>query len=907
MQGPQFALGRPRRRVDRSGGPGHSIRVHRVPSEFVSAPDDRERSGWFRPGRRSICAVGSLAIGFLIARATPGVSAALWFAGCQLMLIGVLLTRGRPSRVLLFLALLALSGGWFALRIHERHAQTIAGILEPLGLEDVADQRPSRALVEVTGIVLTPPEPTPAPRGRLAGFFHGSPSVRLAVHAGRLVGPGGTVDRGGTVIVFVSVPEGPPAALPVHAGDAVRVTGQFFIPQPPMNPGEADARLYAAQDGIIGRLHVPDASLVETIADHRGDPLAARLTGLAARVRAAMRARARTALTVALPALPGRTRDDNGASGRALLIAMLLGEREPGYEQADEAFRRLGLVHLVAISGFNLAILAGLALFVVRLTGDRGRLEPLIVAGVVLAYMVVVPAEAPVVRSGVTVLLFLAAEASGRRYDRLGMLGWVAVLLLLWRPMDLWSMGFQLSFGIVGSLLWLGGHAEARLFGVPLRGVVTPTRRGVRGAITRGGDVLMGAVRPLVASSVLAWAVALPTIAMHTGNVSPFAVLTTVLVLPLSVVALWAGYLTLAVGVLLPDAGAWTGGVLGWLGDVLVGLVLRLDDLPMMAVGVPRLSFWWSAAATVAVLAWFRVGAARARWIRRAPLVAAALLIAWLAVELHANTRVRRDTLLRIDTLSVGDGTCHLVRSADEAILWDCGSSMPGFGVRSLPKAVRELGAWRVRTVVLTHANLDHFSALLDAAGVLGVRRVLICEAFKADADAAPRSADAALLRGLADLGIEVRVIASGEVLTLGDAELCILSPRAGAAFSESNDTSLIGLFSVPTTSGMTHALFTGDAGVVAIRGVRSRHPTLHAEILELPHHGSFNHESAALVGATDPLVVLQSTGPKRVGDPRWQAAQLGRTWRTTAAGGAAWVEIRESGEVRSGSRADAW
>lgn len=880
--------------------------MHRVPLEFVTRADQRERSGRFRPGRRSLAAVGATALGFLIARETPGLHAVTWFAVCEAVLVLALLASGVACRILLFVAGVAFAGGWFSLRIHERHAETISRILAPIGLDAGAIGTSDRSLVQATGIVLEPPQPTEGPRGQLARFFHWSPGVRFTIAASRLTGPEGSVEASGTMVVFVAVPDGDFPAIGLRAGDTARVTGQFSLPGPPMNPGEIDKRLYAAQDGVIGRLHVPDASLVESVtqADEPAT-VSARVVSTAARVQGAMRSRARTALAAALPIQNGQHGGDRDLSGRALLIAMLLGEREPGYEQVDDAFRRLGLVHLVAISGFNLAILAGLVLFVVRLTGDRGRIEPLIVACVVVAYMIVVPAEAPVLRSGITVLLFLAAEASGRRYDRLGMLGWVAVLLLLWRPMDLWSLGFQLSFGIVAALLWLGRYAEARLFGVPLRGVVRQTHGGLAGIISRTRDGAMSLMRRLVSSSLLAWMVAVPTIALHTGNFSPFAVLTSIIVLPLSIVVLWAGYLALAIGVVIPGAGAWTGGVLGWLGDLLVGTVFRLDDLPAMAVSVPRVSAWWSAGATVVILAWFRFGRTRHVELRRVMWGATLMLVVWLGIEMYVNTRVRSGTMLRIDTLAVGDGTCHLVRSGDEAMLWDCGSSMSGFGIRSLPRAVRELGAWHVRTVVLTHANLDHFSALLDAANVLDVRQVLICEAFKADAETVPRSADAALLRGLAEKGIEVHVVAAGEVMTLGETELRFLSPVAGETFTESNDTSLIGLFSVPTVAETKHVLFTGDAGVAAIRGVRARQPTLQTDVLELPHHGSFNHESVALVAAANPSVVLQSTGPKRVGDPRWDVVRDGRAWLTTAIGGAAWVEIQRDGTIRHGSLAD--
>src|SRR5438045_412717 len=191
---------------------------------------------------------------------------------------------------------------------------------------------------------------------------------------------------------------------------------------------------------------------------------------------------------------------------------MLIGEREPGLDGVETAFRRLGLLHLVAISGFNLAIVAGLVLFFLRLGPDRGRLEPVIVAVLILLYMLVVPGESPILRSGLMVLAFLAAEASGRRYDRLTLLGWIAVALVLYRPLDLFNLGFQLSFGIVAVLLWLGDHFHRRLFGIEIKGLIRQRPGGTRAIASRW---LADRGKIALSASLLAWAAAAPIIVYH--------------------------------------------------------------------------------------------------------------------------------------------------------------------------------------------------------------------------------------------------------------------------------------------------------------------------------------------------------------------------------------------------------
>jgi competence protein ComEC len=391
--------------------------------------------------------------------------------------------------------------------------------------------------------------------------------------------------------------------------------------------------------------------------------------------------------------------------------------------------------------------------------------------------------------------------------------------------------------------------------------------------------------------------VATPTIMHHTGLVSPLAPVTTLVVMPLVSLALWIGYLVLMAGAALPWTAAWAGGALGWLGDTMVRWVMTLDDLPGMSVRLPAISALWSAAATALVVYWFVRGHSRdaKAW------VATALVAGWLAAQLVLGPRLPGRAALRIDTLAVGDGTCHLVRSGADAMLWDCGSSRSGAGLREIPEAARSLGAWRVPTVVVTHANLDHFVALLDVVEPLGVRRLLVTRAFIDEGAAHPRGATAALLTGLRDLGVEVVATGAGDSLALGQAELRFLSPPEGVQFEEVNDTSQVGLFCVSTEAGPRRALFTGDiaAGAIAILTAGGAAPA--ADIMEVPHHGSARAAAMELLGGVNPTVVLQSTGPSRAGDPRWEHLREGRRWHTTATDGALWAEIGSDGAVRSG------
>lgn len=863
------------------------------PRPLADATLEEESPRAAAPARRSLWAFAMVAAGFAAARATPGVPAAAWFSAACAVLIAAVLGRGWRARVALAMATAMAGGGWFAMRIHEAPRDHLSALV-------VGVRRDGRVLAVLEGTVAEPPTVRAgAGPGTLAEFSAGArePSVAIVLDVDGVAEAGGLRPASGRVRVWVEAARAPEG---VRAGARIQVAGEFSPVGAPLNPGSPDRRMLAAQEpggGIAGDLAVPGPALVRPLP--RAPGVGAWLRSARATVLGSLRSGAREALDAAVP---------DGAEGDAgpLLRALLLGEYEPAGQDLTDAFTRQGLVHLLAISGFHLVIVAGAVGFLVRLTGERGGLEAATVAGLVGLYMLIVPAEAPVLRAGLMVLTLLAAEAAGRRYDRLTVLGWVCTGLILWRPMDLWSLGFQLSAGIVAVLLWLGRTWHARLWGVPLRGTVDPYRRV---PLVRWLRWAWGMVKGAVSASILCWAVAAPLIAHHTGIVSPVAMVTGVVLVPVVTLMLVAGYAALVLGAVVPAAAPWVGEVLAWLAGGLGAAVRALDHWEATSVALPAISGAWAAAATAAVLYAVR----RGRRDDRIVWVMGAALAAWLAAEVLVRPGVSWRGAARIDTLAVGDGACHVVRcgrglDGEGALLWDCGSLKPGLGVRELPRAVRALGVWRIRTAVVTHANYDHFSALPDMVRPLGIRRVLVTPAMVGEADANPAGGAAALLRELRARGVEVRAVSEGERLEIGGASVEFLWPPApgspGApARLAANDTSLVARITAETRAGPRSILLTGDIGRAALAVLLARETELAAAVVEAPHHGSYNDAAAAFIRAAAPEVVLQSTGPRRAGDRRWDAVRAGRAWLTTATDGASWAEIRRDGSVARGSR----
>ena len=217
---------------------------------------------------------------------------------------------------------------------------------------------------------------------------------------------------------------------------------------------------------------------------------------------------------------------------------------------------------------------------------------------------------------------------------------------------------------------------------------------------------------------------------------------------------------------------------------------------------------------------------------------------------------------------------------------------------RRLVPALRALGVRRLDAIIVSHANVDHFGAVLDLADALPVGVVQVSPQMSALARAGDqRDAAARLFDGLAARSVPVTTAACGRETVVGPSRWTWLHPPDDASFDAVNDASLVLRIAV---SGRT-VLLCGDIQRRAMLALLEREPSLRADVIELPHHGSFHDVAAAFVTGLDPRIVLQSTGPRRLRPDRW-ATLLADTERLiTARDGASWVEIDADGSTRVG------
>jgi competence protein ComEC len=225
-------------------------------------------------------------------------------------------------------------------------------------------------------------------------------------------------------------------------GAILRVLGEIELPRRPRSG--FDEATYLHRKGI----HVVLKGDRWTVVGRRGG-----LGGVADRLRAGL----------------GRALA-SGASGerKCLLLAIVLGDDSDLPDDLKESFRSAGLYHLLAVSGQNVALLAGgvlavsWALGVARVFAEIGALAA------IAAYVLAVGAQPSVVRAGVAGALASLAWLTARERDRWYFLLAGAIVLLAWNPYDVLDAGFQLSFAAVAAIFVFARPLMRRLEGYPL-------------------------------------------------------------------------------------------------------------------------------------------------------------------------------------------------------------------------------------------------------------------------------------------------------------------------------------------------------------------------------------------------------------------------------------------------------
>lgn len=605
------------------------------------------------------------------------------------------------------------------------------------------------------------------------------------------------------------------------------LAGRLTLPRQAMNPGEFDEAEHGLRQGWVAVLQADAAKLAQVQKWAPGFYLQ--------RVAESSRLWMSQAIALGLEDRPEEL---------SVLLAMALGTSGEAGKEIEDAFRNSGTLHVFAVSGLHVVMLAGVAALILQCLGvGRSRSIPAIVV-IVFAYAFITGWRPSAARAAFMIAIVLAGIRWNRRGELQNSLGLAALVLLAADTQQLFEPGFQLSFGVLWAIAALATPLMQKLRGWTELDPFLPASLATFPAI------LMRAFRRQAAglscTSAAAWFGSLPLTFGHFRTLAPVAVLANMIVVPLSGISLGVSCLS---------------------------LLAAAFGFSTLQTGANLLNAWLAAAMM-----------SSATWFASLP-----------GSSFTLDLRLEKQTpaCLRVLQLPNGGAASHL-KVGDEHWLIDCGNERSWR--RIVEPALRYEGVNQLRGILLTHADSGHAGAA-PLAFQKGSPRIYtsVLEPWRRDSRHSS-------LRALSSLipvdSLHWHRQQVGDMLKLSpSARIEVLHPMSHDLQDKGDDRALVLLLHL---DGL-RVLMLSDAGHATFTRLLKRYPGLRCDILVRGQHRSDRESLDELIRLTQPRAVISTSDSRFIEEKlpdslKQDCAALGIPLINLETAGCTRIDISENG-----------
>ncbi|HKP93621.1 MAG TPA: ComEC/Rec2 family competence protein [Chthoniobacterales bacterium] len=569
---------------------------------------------------------------------------------------------------------------------------------------------------------------------------------------------------------------------PVEFGDEVRLFGTLEKIAGPRNPGEFDMRSYLQRQDVHRALIVryPENGVV--VRRGGGD----RIQRAAQKSRGWMQRVINRGL-------------ESSADVTGAINGMVLGLRHQTPEDIEEPFQQTGTLHLFAVAGLHVGIVARLLWILATVARLPRKWATILIIPALLFYAAITGLHTSSVRAAVMSAVLLGGFIVERKAFAFNSLAAAATLILWWNTNELFAVGFQLSFCVVGAILWLHEPTFAflrrRLAPDPFlpRTLFTIRRRTLQSALTWVAGA--GSV------SFAAWVGSLPLMYWYYHLVTLTSLVANLVVVPIAFF-------------------------------VLAGALLSLVAAPFST--------------------WLSVIFNNANWALTKLILGAVHLFAqvpgghFYVEHAHRATGAR----LEVNVLDLRSGAAVHVRAGNRDWLFDAGPARDY--ERVVCSYLRARGIDRLDGLVLTHGDAGHLGGA--KALVLDFRPHHLIDSGGEDRSLFHRN----LLEWLAAQKRFVWFCHAGNEFEIGrDVTARILFPPPHFRANRSDDQALVAQLFV---SGKPRVLLMSDSGIPTEQALLRDFPDLRGNVIIKGQHHSGVSGSDELLDRIRPEAVVATS-----------------------------------------------
>ncbi|MFH1784144.1 MAG: DNA internalization-related competence protein ComEC/Rec2, partial [bacterium] len=576
------------------------------------------------------------------------------------------------------------------------------------------------------------------------------------------------------------------AGLDINYNDRVKVKGRLYFPGEVTVPGVFDYGMYLRNKGFASIVSVRDSESITKIGYEKG------LSSFFARSIISIRRSFQKFISESV--------SEEQAS---LLSGILLGMRKNISAGIQDAFSNSGMMHVLAVSGLHVGLVGAFCFMLLKRLYVPHKIGAAVAIVLVFVYAFVTGGRPSAMRAALMVAFGLSAFILERDKNFYHSLALACLVILVLNPMNLFDVGFQLSFVATLSILY---------FTPKITEILKFKPRWLAGTI---------------GVTVAAYIGVMPITAYYFNKVSLIGLVANILVVPLVGIIVGTGFVSFLLSLLSSFLLPVSGFVMGMLADALLFLIKFFSSLPyaFLHVSTPGILFLVSYYI-------FAIWLGQIKSFDMFKRYAGVLLVVLIGWSVYAN--VAGDDRLRVTFIDVGQGDAIFLEFPDKSnMLIDGGGSLNDsfrIGERVVVPFLWHRRVRRIDRLVLSHPHYNHLKGLLDVMEYFPVKEVFIGNSSYPSGDYRR------FLRMIKDKEIPLMIVNSPVSYEIGNRiEWSILNPVGTSKVDDDADVdnnSIVSRFKYKDFS----LLLTGDIREgVQIRLAREN---TGVSVLQIPRHG---------------------------------------------------------------------
>jgi len=569
----------------------------------------------------------------------------------------------------------------------------------------------------------------------------------------------------------------------------------------------------------------------------------------------------------------GKTGSNDGdeSDGSGLTRALLLGDRRGLSQSTRDDFGRVGLGHILAVSGTHFTVIAACIMGVLKRLPIKQRSVQMIALAVCILFVVATGLQPSAIRAlGMLTLLCLNTMLL-RRSMPLNSLALAGITCLIINPFWAVSLGFALSVCAVGAIgLFSRYIAWVIRACIPALSATLCAKLGLTG-------VALGSTLPLTTSSF--------------GYVSLLTPLTNLLLIPVMLLSLTVSLVGVLFNVIIPSFAAFVFTVSGWINEMVIQAVSTLASLRFASISFEGGAWLTALVIGGAIVLWTLWPLPSRMALKRAGRMCGIGTVVVTLIATSVSMVPAQEFSHRVVILDVGQGDAILVQSKQSAVLVDAGPD----SVR-LRHALRDYRIKNLDALIFTHDHDDHIAGAIGLSRYYHIRQIICAQGAQTSEP----------LRRIADeFFAELKGVEKGVRILVGDIVLEILGPlypvidpsanesclvihisratgknhdmasRGRGSIGESSKSrasglmaglragaSRIGITGKDTSFSAQSVLISGDAEASSVRiALRDFAEDSSIDVYKIGHHGSKQSLDRELLESIDPSAVIFSVG----------------------------------------------